>query len=63
MTPYFQGYGIGIIQYSLFYGKHVFCPDFPEEARLWFFLLWGKKYCKYKKGLGNAHPAFCSTFL
>jgi hypothetical protein len=22
-----------------------------------------KKYCKYKKGLGNAHPAFCSTFL
>jgi hypothetical protein len=18
----------------------------------------GKKYCKYKKGLGNAHPAF-----
>jgi hypothetical protein len=22
------------------------------------FLLW-KKYCKYKKGLGSAHPAFC----
>jgi hypothetical protein len=27
-----------------------------------FFLLW-KKYRKYKNGLGNAHPAFCSTFL
>jgi hypothetical protein len=26
------------------------------------FVLW-KKYYKYKKGLGNAHPAFCSTFL
>jgi hypothetical protein len=23
----------------------------------------GEKYCKYKKGLGSAHPAFCSTFL
>jgi hypothetical protein len=23
----------------------------------------GKNYYKYKKGLGNAHPAFCSTFL
>jgi hypothetical protein len=23
------------------------------------FLLWGKNYYKYKKGLGNAHPAFC----
>jgi hypothetical protein len=22
-----------------------------------------QKYCKYKKGLGNAHLAFCSTFL
>jgi hypothetical protein len=25
------------------------------------FFIVGKKYCKYKKG--NAHPAFCSTFL
>jgi hypothetical protein len=28
-----------------------------------FFLCKKKKYCKYKKGLGNAHPAFCSTVL
>jgi hypothetical protein len=28
-----------------------------------FFFIVGKKYYKYKKGLGNAHPAFCSTFL
>jgi hypothetical protein len=25
-----------------------------------FFFNCGKKYCKYKSGLGNAHPAFCS---
>jgi hypothetical protein len=29
----------------------------------WDFFIVGKKYCKYKKGLGSAHPAFCSTFL
>jgi hypothetical protein len=22
-----------------------------------------RNYCKYKNGLGNAHPVFCSTFL
>jgi hypothetical protein len=25
------------------------------------FLLWKKNYYKYKKGLRNAHPAFCSS--
>jgi hypothetical protein len=27
------------------------------------FLLWEKDCYKYKKGLGNTHPAFCSTLL
>jgi hypothetical protein len=26
-------------------------------------LLFSKNKCVYKKGLGNAHPALCSTFL
>jgi hypothetical protein len=26
-----------------------------------FFIVW--KNCKYNIGLGNAHPAFCNTFL
>lgn len=42
MTPYCQGHGTWIIEYSLFYGKYVFCSDFPEAETLWLIHEW---YC------------------
>jgi hypothetical protein len=37
--------------------RHKACLD--EDM----FYYLGKKYCKYKKGIGNAHPPFCCTFI
>jgi hypothetical protein len=39
---------------ALFYGHHVTVIS----SMLLIFFYCEKKYCKYKKGLGNAHPAY-----
>jgi hypothetical protein len=51
----FTGYNNGI------YIKRYFCGEFKIGEIIEFLIV--KNNRKYKQGLGNAHPALCSTFL